>query len=230
MTNTAEAQSSDARSEKIHSRRFLKRGILAAIAILVLAGQWIYYQQLDLRPVYLALPLNAGGMAETTFVPTHTDFYEVEVELREPATPKVFNQYVKTTGPGAFDAGWVVSSAGESAQGELASYLYLSMVGPNRRQVLRAVGHETYTDISKARMARGVGRFRANAGSRVDVRVEVHSDISADCSAGEPHLVVRLNRRLRGIYLQRAMAIGAVAIGLALLSLLLGRRPRDDNS
>lgn len=196
-------------------------GLAAFAGVVLLASLWYYNQQLDVRPVYLRLPTTAGSTSEATFIPTHTDVYELEVELREPADADVFDKYIKTPDNGAFDGTWTASSAGEQlAGGNFASYLYLSMPGPYRRRVLQVVGLDSYRDVSAARMSRGVGRFRAVAGEAVNITLQIGSAIPKDVAIGDPHLVVRVNRRLGSQYLNRSLAGLIAACSLIGLSLL----------
>lgn len=195
--------------------------VAVVIGLASLALMWFYNRRLETRAVYVRIPVEQDGSCEVTFIPTHTNVYELEVELRVPADSDAFEKCIRTTETGALDGEWVVESTGEQlAAGTLGSYLYLSMTGPSRRRVLQAVGLDSYQDVGAARMSRGVGRFRAVAGQSVDIKLTMRSAVPQEFAVGEPRLVVRLNRRVTAKYLNRSMAVVLLSVCLVLFSLL----------
>lgn len=191
-----------------------------AVGLAVLAGLWFYNRRLDLRPVYLPLP-TTGATAEASFVPAHTGRYEVELELRHPASAATFRRFVKTTEAGALDGRWIIKSAETTAaQGGLSGYLFLSTPGPYRRRVLQLVGLDPDPGPGVTRMSRGVGRVRGVAGEKLNVELQLKSQLPDDVAVGDPHLVVRFNRRQRGEYLTRSLAVSGLATTLIGVSLL----------
>lgn len=207
--------------------------VLACVGLVLLGVMWFYNRGLETRPVYILIPVGQGAMSDATFVPTHTDVYQLEVELRKPADSDAFEKCIRTTDAGALDGAWTVTSSGEQvATGHLGSYLYLSMTGPSRRRVLQAVGLDSYHDVGTFRISRGVGRFRATAGEPVKIELKIESAITPEFAVGEPRLVVRLDRRVTAKYLNVSMAIaifGIGLIGLSLLSCLWNARQRKSS-
>lgn len=203
---------------------------IAVVGLALLALMWVFNRRLELRPVYVLIPIAEGESCEATFIPTHSDRYELEVEMRKPADKDAFEKCIRTTESGALDAAWTVHADGKQiASGDLTSYLYLSMTGPNRRRVRQAVGLESYHDVGTFRMSRGIGRFRATAGQQITIRLNTNSTVPSEFAVGEPRLVVRVNRRLAAQYLDFSMAIavGVIVIvgGWLFLHLVWRKKP-----
>jgi len=196
--------------------------VTATVGLMIMGTTWIVNRQLDLRPVYIAMPSGAGEEVTESFVPAWSDTYELEVELREPAESDVFANYIKTTGPGEFDATWTARDAdGEFASGSLAVYHYVSMTGPRRRQVLRLLGLDSYRNINAFRLSRGIGRFQATAGDEIHITLANHAELPESVRTGEPHFVVRLNRRLLTLYFRRSFALWLCGGGLVLIAVVM---------
>ena len=203
-------------SRKKPSRRWW---LISVVGLFGLVGVFFNNRSHDTRPVYLPVPLEAGGTAATTFVPTTSDTYELEIELRAPADRQAFEKYIRDPENGGLSGDWTISmtDGAITGKGKLSSYLYTSMTGPYRRRARQVVGLESYRDISALRIARGIGRFAATARKKVQVQVDMHTAIPPDAAIGEPHLVARLNRRRTAAYLTNSMVKAALCLVLCLL-------------
>lgn len=192
--------------------------VLSLLGVVGLVVLFVVNRKRDIRPVYLPLPADAGTTAEATFFPTQTTTYEVEVELRDPAQKEVFADYIRSTETSDFDVQWSAREGDKDlANGSLTSYLYLSMTGPYRRRVRQVLGLETYRDVGTSRMSRGVGRFKATAGNPIQIKVATSTPFPPEVSSGDPHVVVRINRRTAASYLNQSMALASLLFVMTIL-------------
>ena len=213
--------------------------IVLGFALLALNG-WLM-GRLDWRP--LEMPLNLAVQTEQSagFATALDDWYEIQLEVSRNAPAEVIERAIEVARtPSPVDLSWRVESGdGLLAAGDAGGYMYLD-TGPHgwpgrlRRTLMRVptgIDRQFWVSgglLGHTTVARGVGRFQAEAGASYTLVTQVRDGLSA-LADGAPRMVVRVARATSQRHYRRIAPIGYAGLamlgaGLLLWTLALLRR------
>ncbi len=164
-------------------------------------------------PVSVPMTLNEGDTFATSFVVDQDGMYDIEVELHDVVPDGVMKQYVTINGTSSLDVDWTLKQGDNVvARGGCAHYLFVSGESLMRRWITSLLGLQDYDDISVDRFSRGVGRFEAKAGQKLELSTKVKTAPDALIANGSPQMVIRFDRRRRVETLEKSLAVAGLAI------------------
>ena len=209
-------------SVRMMGRTWAVRGIailLGAVGGALLLVNALHNRRHDVTPVRLPLRMAAGEVAEARFLAESDGPYEIEIAaVWSDASAEPRKILAAERGPSPLDLKWEISADGNTiARGDCRDYRYVSSPSVQRRIHDRLLGIAPRAPLLDHLVARGVGRFRARAGTRYEIRAEVGGPLPP-LDAAAPSLIVRVDRLVWHRHTRQTLTLahaGVVALGLA---------------
>ncbi len=222
------------RTSRLYSllgRVLLIAGLLLLVSLRVLNDRddWILAS--------IAVAASAAESISQEFVARSDGFLELQLDVDTSVARGLLDAYIfPTDAPSELDLRWEIrNDLGVVAAGDARDYLYLegqpSVLGRLRRILLqvpfsRDKTHWNSLGIAGSRsVARGIGRFAAQADRRYTVNLLASGDVE-DLVELAPVFVVRVERRAWQIHYERVRMIGYLGLAsiiIALAIMLAGR-------
>ena len=208
----------------------------AALALLLgagaLVGHWSLQDRKAWNPIMLPLDNDVGAIVSERFTTTHTDTYEIQLEVDKTLSKETLEQIVGTQSPSTLEVFWEVSQGDVIvASGNVEDYVYIAPGPRSKKAVWRRLLLRVPFDRNQAHwntwgtkgaftVARGVGQFQGVADDEFKLSVR-HNGIDL-ISEGKPHMVVRRSRRSWDQHYQTLAPLAYAGLGLLSLSVGLG--------
>ena len=161
-------------------------------------------------PLYFPLNQVSEEALTATFTAEVSQPCELELQFAENVPTDVMTQHLLPLDSAPMDVAWSVTS-GEAiiAEGDSLDYLYLANKSIKRRLWNTLLGAPDDFGVLEGKLARGIGAFPTETGTRYEVHVIVR-DAPEAVLAAQPTLAVRINRQFSNRhYGEKAYAGGA---------------------
>ena len=213
-------------SSSLRPRTFLILALVCGLLGLFLVSKhWQHLAQHHWEPMSVPFKITSGQTVSGQFTAELSEPHEVEFEIDWSLPNDVLDRlFYISEGPAPLDIVWKVEHNGTMiAQGDSKDYLYLTEGGHYRKSRLKEalLGIPFHRECATGTIARGVGRFDAEAGKTYQVSANIRAS-QEELNAARPRLNTRVNRAFWTRHLAETQKSAYAGYAFLAIAFLLG--------